>query len=76
MADDIDIVRERLRQQRARDRGVVAPGGTLNGTPEDRLAMTWKPGDRVIDLVTGEEAIVEGSYRETVHVPTANKPGS
>lgn len=73
MADDIELARERIKQQRARDTGGVARAGKLNDTPEDRLATTWRRGDRVVDLVTGEEGIVEGSYRETVIVPSTDK---
>lgn len=73
MANDIDVALERIRQQRDRDRAGVDKPRALNTTPEERMGTRWKPGDRVIDLVTGEEAIVEGSTRQTVIVPTADK---
>lgn len=73
MADDLDVARERLRQQRARDVAGVDSAPSLVESREQRLGLTYKPGDRVIDLVTGKEAVVEGSYRETIHVPDTKR---
>jgi hypothetical protein len=69
MADPLDVARERVRQQRARDVAGVSKRPRLTESREQRLGTTFQPGDRVIDAVTGEEATVESAYRETVILP-------
>lgn len=73
MASELDVARERLRQQRARDGAGVGNGVTLHQTPEERLGVSLRPGDRVFDPVTGEEGYVERVSRENVIVPPAAK---
>lgn len=37
--------------------------------------LTFSPGDRVLDLVTGQEGVVTGGYIQSVLVPATQQPG-
>ena len=40
-----------------------------------RLGRAWQPGDRVLDLVTGETGVVIDGKRENVILATAGNAG-
>jgi len=73
MSGALDRIRERVRQNRAARRQTFADTRAPAPCPEARLGCTFVAGDRVVDLVTGEEGVVVGGSRETIVVPVAQR---
>jgi hypothetical protein len=73
MSHFVDRIRERVRQQRAlRDDGA---GRSAMAAPcaEGRMGCQFRAGDRVFDLITGQEGEVLGGTRENVIVPAPER---
>jgi hypothetical protein len=64
MADVDQLVSQLQARQRA-DVAELAPSRCASCTPEQRLGLTFTPGDRVVDLVSGQKGIVRAGLRET-----------
>lgn len=67
---DLTRIVERLRQTRAAGRARMAKASLEEHTPEKRLELTYQPGERLVDLATGEIVEVTSGQRATVIVPT------
>lgn len=73
MADELDRVLERVRQNRSA-RARETRTMTTDATSRAPAAVaTETAGARVFDTVTGQEGIVVGSTRENVIVPAAER---
>jgi hypothetical protein len=73
MSTDLDRIRDRVRQNRAARRQTFADTHAPASCAEGRLGCAFVAGDRVVDLVTGEEGVVIAGTRETVVVPTTQR---
>jgi hypothetical protein len=71
--DELARVRERLAQLRAGLRADLQARLTPAAAPAGARAVTFAPGDRVFDLRTGQEGVVEHAYRENIVRPTAGR---
>jgi hypothetical protein len=60
-------VTERVDAHRAKTLGAIPPAPTA----EAALGFSHQPGDRVVDLVTGEEVTVHAVHRTAEIVPAA-----
>lgn len=70
MNRELDLNRERVRQNRTARARSLASERHSAPCAEGRLGCTFTPGDRVFDRVTGQEMEVVGATRENVVVPT------
>lgn len=71
---DVDRIRERLRQNRAARRQTVTDTPRDTRRPQALVASgTVVAGDRVFDVVSGEEGTVVAITRENLIVPTAER---
>lgn len=61
----IDRLVGRLQAQQREDTAAMRPERCTLCGPEERLGLTFKPGDRVVDLVTGQQGVVRAGTRET-----------
>lgn len=74
MADtELSRALESLRTARVQLRSELARSGATAPCAEDRLGCRFRPGDRVFDLVSGEEGEVVGGTVENVLVPTSER---
>lgn len=73
MSDELARVRERLAQLRAGLRQSLDARVSSAAAPAGARAGSFAPGDRVFDLRTGQEGIVEHAYRENIVRPTAER---
>lgn len=69
----IDRLLDRLREARTARARELRAGGAAPRCAEDRLGCRFRPGDRVFDLVSGEEGEVLGSTIEHVVVPAPGR---
>ena len=70
---DLAWLYERLRQNRAALRQAIADTPAAASSREETGARGRAPGDRVFDLVSGEEGIVVTSTRENLVIPVADR---
>lgn len=61
MTDDLDQLRERVRQNRESLSDELRQPAPKGSTPADPVRSTPVAGDRVLDRITGREGIVEPS---------------
>lgn len=61
----VDLLRQG-RETRLRD---LAPAASSAPAGVDAIGMTFRPGDRVFDRVTGEQGVVLGGERQHVINP-------
>jgi len=73
VSDELARVRERLAQLRAGLRADLDARLTSAAAPAGARAATFAPGDRVFDLRSGQEGVVEHAYRENIVRPTAER---
>lgn len=73
MSDELARVRERVRQNRAARRQALTETRAFPPCPEGRLGCMYQVGDRVFDLVSGQEGVVVGGTRENIVVPTPHR---
>lgn len=67
----------RVIQSAASGRDKVARGATAKPEALTRsLTLTFAPGDRVLDLVTGQEGTIVDGQRQNVIVPAAGNAAS
>lgn len=71
MNQQLQQLRERVRQNRAALAKEFGPDTTRSACAEQRLGCTFVAGVRVFDRVTGQEGEVVGGTRENVFVPTS-----
>ena len=65
-------VREAAAAAAAQDAALVGKAALDPNTRSPGL--TFSPGDRVFDLVTGQEGVVTGGYMQSVLSPTTKQP--
>lgn len=61
----IDRLVGQLRDRQRADRAALEAAPCASCSVEERLGLTFKPGDRVVDLVTGQRGIVGAGTKET-----------
>jgi hypothetical protein len=73
MNDELARVRERLAQLRRARAAVQIPAVGVVLSTAVGATPRFVPGDRVFDLRTGQEGMVEHAYRENVVSPTPGR---
>ncbi len=74
MVSDLHVLAERLRQRRATFARALTPAPASASSAEGRIGLTFTPGARVFDRVTGLEGIVLAGARENFIVPAPERP--
>lgn len=69
------VIRDITTQSKQTDDALRANLQQIPGGPRT-LLLTFAPGTRVLDLVTGETGVVIDGKRENVLLPAANGSGS
>lgn len=62
---EIDQLVSQLQARQRADVAELAPARCTTCSAEQRLGLTFVPGDRVVDLVTGQKGIIRAGVRET-----------
>lgn len=70
MSDELDQLRERIRQNRLGRQRALDEARTKPRADAARRAGTFTAGDQVFDRVSGEVGEVLGGTRENIIVPT------
>lgn len=73
MSDELARVVERALQLRRAQRVSLAAVPALQGGHTAQIAKPFAPGDRVFDLRTGQEGVVEHAYRENIIRPAPER---
>jgi hypothetical protein len=63
----------RLAERGRLDAAAIASTSCTHCTPEQRLGMTFAPGDVVVDLVTGQRGVIRAGQPETYLVPSTKR---
>lgn len=62
---DVDQLVSQLQARQRADVAELAPARCTACSAEQRLGLTFTPGDRVVDLVSGQRGIIRAGLRET-----------
>jgi hypothetical protein len=63
----------RLAERTRLDAAAIASTGCAHCTPEQRLGLTFAPGDVVVDLVTGQRGVIRAGQSESFLVSPAER---
>jgi len=75
MPTNLEQVSERIRQARTVDRAGAGAGVARASDVAGRSVAGFAPGDRVLDLVSGQCGEVVHGTRENILFPAAQQPG-
>jgi len=70
---DLDRLVARLNAHARTETAALPAAGCASCSPEERLGLAFVPGDRVVDLITGQKGIIRAGTRATYLVQAAQR---